>query len=382
VYSEDTCRRKATTDEWQGNAAAFIKNMYGGNNLPNTTYADTYAGDGVPDPAASSATSWVANGQRTLYKDVIAPACRSCHLLRGTGNQSDIEFDGYDKSGLTGTGFLGYAEGIRKHVAERGDMPLVKLVYDKYFSTTMADTMATFLESLGLGFVAHDSAGAVLKPGRPVADAGPDRVVKQGDTILSAAGSLYATAYSWTFMSNPANNAHLTNPASATPTFNATADGTYVLQLVASNGTAQSTPATLTLVVNNALSPAPAAIVFADIKSKLQTVSGGAGCTTCHSPTRVAPNPGPAMYYTNMDRNGDGISGDATDDLWFYTELRGRINFTDIAASPLLRKPSGYHHGAGPLPQAGFDTSKTPGDPARATYDLLLNWILHNAPYN
>ena len=59
--------------------------------------------------------------------------------------------------------------------------------------------------------------------------------------------------------------------------------------------------------------------------------------------------------------------------------MRSRINFTEIAASPLLRKPSNNHHGG--LFQAGFDTSAVPGDNARRNYDLFLNWILNGAPF-
>ena len=142
-----------------------------------------------------------------------------------------------------------------------------------------------------------------------------------------------------------------------------------MLQLVAGNGATQSAPVQLALVVNNALAPAPSTIRFSDIKNAVQTL----GCTGCH-----APGGPPPVFFANIDRNGDGIVGDATDDLWFYTELRGRINFTDIFASPLLRKPSGKHHGGGLRP--GFDTSAIPGQAARVNYDLFLNWILNGAP--
>jgi len=37
----------------------------------------------------------------------------------------------------------------------------------------------------------RDASNAILRPGRPVAIPGPDRVVPQGPTILTAAGSLY-----------------------------------------------------------------------------------------------------------------------------------------------------------------------------------------------
>jgi hypothetical protein len=85
------------------------------------------------------------------------------------------------------------------------------------------------------------------------------------------------------------------------------------------------------------------------------------------------------VFYTNEDRNGDGAVGDATDDAWFHEELRGLVDFTDLAASPLLRKPAGHHHGGGGI--GGFDDRGDPGAPERASYDLFLNWILNGAPY-
>ena len=238
----------------------------------------------------------------------------------------------------------------------------------------MANTLATWLDGLGLGYVVRDSALAVLQPGRPVADPGPDRVVALGSTPLSAVNSQFASSYTWSFVMN-LGSATLTNPTLATPTFNATVNGIYVLQLVAGNGTTLSAPKQLTIVVNPTLTPLPSTIRFADIKNILQTV----GCTGCHSngTTSLATAAITPIVYNNVDRNGDGTV-DTTDGLWFYTELRGRINFTDIAASPLLRKPSGNHHGGGL--RANFDATMPPGSAGRANYDLFLNWILNGAP--
>lgn len=352
-FPEDSCRRTANANEWQGTLASVIKNAYGGDNLPNPVFADSYVPPG-----------WLTVGQSTLYQKVVAPACRSCHAARGTGGQSDIDLNSYAK-------FVSYAARIKYHVFDRGNMPLALLVWDHFWETDAAQTLASFLE--GQGFTVRDGAGALLRPGRPVAIPGPDRVVRQGATVLSATDSLYATSYNWSIVSGPngatpATNVTLTNPASSQPTFTATADGVYVLQLIAVNGGTQSAPAQLRIVVNNTLTPAPASIRFSDIKTALQTI----GCTACHNATPLTP-----LGFTNIDRNGDSVV-DAVDDAWFYAELRSTINFTDRFGSPLLRKPSGNHHGGGLRP--GFDTSLQPGQPGRASYDLILNWIMNGAP--
>lgn len=352
LFPEDACRRPASPNEWQGSADVMLKSFYGGSGLPNAVFADTF----LPE-------SWQVAGQTTLYKSVVAPACRACHLMRGTGAQSDIDFATLEK-------FVTYADRTRVHVFDRGNMPLAKIVSDTFFASSGPETLATFLGDQG--FAARDAAGVALRPGRPIADPGPDRVVRQGATRLSATASLFSSAYAWTIVSGPSNGATLVDASTAQPTFNAAVDGTYVLSLVTSGGGAQSAPKAVTLVVANALTPAPAAIRFSDIKSVMQT---GDLCTTCHRPGGA---PLPPVFFTNDDRNGDGTAGNATDDAWFYAEVRGRINFTDIAASPLLRKPSGKHHAGNQLD--GFDASATPGTTARKNYDLFLNWILNGAP--
>jgi hypothetical protein len=166
----------------------------------------------------------------------------------------------------------------------------------------------------------------------------------------------------------PPASATLDSPNSANPIFNASVNGTYLLRLVARNDGIESAPAQIRLVVNNLLLPLPAAIRFSDIKAAVQTI----GCTACH-----APGGPPPFFFATVDRNGDGAI-DATDDEWFYAEVRGRVNFKDLVASPLLRKPSGNHHAGGLRP--GFDTTAAPGQAARANYDLFLNWILSGAP--
>jgi hypothetical protein len=351
TFPEDACRRTASVGEWQGTAAALIKGGYGGDGLPNPVYAE---------PAAPS--SWVAAGQTSLYETVVAPACRVCHVMRGTGRQSDIDFTTFEK-------LQSYADRIFATVVNRGDMPLAKLIYDTFHASAGEGALADFL--VGQGQMARDASGNVLRPGRPIADPGPDRVVRQGATQLSAANSLFADTYVWSIVSGPNGGATLTNADTAQATFNATTDGTYVLSLAASNASARSAPTSLTLVVNNALTPEPSAIRFSDIKAALQD---GLECQGCHAPGSPLH---PPVAFTSYDRNGDGAVTPA-DDAWFYAEVRSRINFEEIVASALLQKPSGHHHFGGL--GAGFDTSLAPGQPGRAKYDLFLNWALNGAP--
>ncbi|MBC7705051.1 MAG: PKD domain-containing protein, partial [Rhodoferax sp.] len=250
VPPEDQCRRVATHHEYQGTASKHLKAMYGGDTLPSPTSAtvDTYV-----EP------SWAAAGQSALYLDVQAQSCRVCHLLRGTGNQSDIDFDSFRH-------FDSHKDRIKAHIVDRGNMPLAKLIYEKFWNTVgIFQTMATYLMTDLSAMVDADGphsaaySDGALMPGRPIADPGPDRVVRPGVTTLSAAMSLYASSYRWTLTSNPGGAATLTDPATDRPTFSAAADGIYVVQLVASNTSASSVPAPLTIVVNSALPYAPSA---------------------------------------------------------------------------------------------------------------------------
>jgi mono/diheme cytochrome c family protein len=352
-HPEDACRPVASDSEWQGTAATLIKSAYGGDGLPNATFHDNY----VPP-------SWEQAGQSTLYRSVIATSCRTCHIMRGTAGNSDLDFTTYEK-------FVGFAERTKHHVFERGNMPLAKIVFDAFWSSNRPGLLADYLQAQGHNVRAAD--GSIPRPGRAVSEPGPDRVAPVGATPLSASGSQFANGYAWSLVSGP-SGATLTNASSVSATLTTTQPGTYVVRLVASNGSEAGAPKEVRIVAVASLSPAPAAIRFADIKASMQQTVGS--CTQCHAADGQLPRP--PVFYTNDDRNGDGTVGDATDDAWFYEEVRSRINFTDVGASALLRKPSGNHHGGNLV--AGFDTTKAPGDPARSRYDLFLNWILSGAP--
>ena len=353
-FAEDDCRRVANPNEYQGAESVLVKTMYGGHGLPNVVseVQDTY----VPE-------SWQTNGQSSLYLNTVAQSCRVCHGLRGTGNQSDISFNDFPA-------FSQYSDRIKAHVIDRGNMPLAKLIYDKYWSTpSINGTMANFLQTQGY-------SDAAQKPGRPIADPGPHRVINSANASLSAAMSLFSTTYLWEVK---AGSATIANPTSPQATLTTTGgNGSYTVQLTTGNGTQTSTPTLLTIKVDTGLGWSPEALRFADIKNILQ--NGAGGCTTCHVSSRnpATDSQTPPIFYDDFDRAGTGDPNDATNRQWLYKEVLGRVNLTDYAASALLRKPSGNHHSGNQ--RAGFNTSLSPGDSGRVDYDKIQAWILNGAP--
>jgi hypothetical protein len=320
---------------WQGSAAPMLIAAYGGDGMPNAAYADTLL------PAG-----WA--GQELLYRSVVAPACRTCHLMRGTGLQSDIDFDSFAK-------FQGYAGRIKAHAVDRGNMPLAKIVYDAYWASEAPELMARFLELQGETGV-RDGAGAPLRPGRPVADPGPSRAALSGtDVFVSARNSLNADAWQWTLDAPVPTGATLSG-ANQREAVLRVGVGDHFLTLRVSRGGVQSAPATLR-VVGSGAAPNQNNASFGEVRSVVQ----GTACNGCHV---VGDTSNPLAFNTP--------------DAALYAELRSRINFTDIVASPLLRKPAGEHHNGGQ--RTGFDASATPGDGARTAYDLILNWALRGAP--
>ncbi|MBI2017206.1 MAG: hypothetical protein HYS77_16985 [Candidatus Rokubacteria bacterium] len=88
---------------------------------------------------------------------------------------------------------------------------------------------------------------------RPTANAGPDQAVAAQDTaLLDGQGSVdpegVAVLFRWSFAARPAGSlAILSDPASPTPTFVPDGAGTYVVQLIVSDGLADSQPDTASI---------------------------------------------------------------------------------------------------------------------------------------
>jgi K319-like protein len=373
ALAEDACRVPAGPNEWQGTAAELIKAWYGGPGMPNGIFQDSY----VP-------AGWAGNP--SLYTGVVAPYCRTCHILRGTKNQDDIDFTklGTPAVGSTpATGFQSYADRIKAHVFDRGTMPLALIVYDAFWSSDAPNQLATYINPLlSSPQTVLDASGAALKPGRPIASPGPNRMVRTGaNAILTGEDSLFASSYSWTqISSNPAGlNATISDPGSMITLFNAPQAGDYVMRLTVSNGS-QTDSKDVTLTASDVF-PDPISIKFAHVKNALQNITYTTSqvtaqkCVTCHVSPPTSPTP-PIFYNSvGFDRNGDGVV-DATDDAWFLKALQGRINLTEIEASPLLRKPSGNHH-KGLMVLDVADKSTGGG---LSSYSILYHWILAGAP--
>ena len=125
-------------------------------------------------------------------------------------------------------------------VADRAGDYVVRLVVNDSTVTSAPDT------------VTITTAGGNSSP---VANAGADQSAQVGATVsLNGSSSTDADGnqltYDWSFISKPAgSSAALSNPTATTPSLVADQAGQYVLQLIVNDGTMNSTPDAVTIVV-------------------------------------------------------------------------------------------------------------------------------------
>jgi hypothetical protein len=349
-------RPTAGPNEWQGTAGPMIEAWYLGtglNGMPSLTFADTYV------PQNWQAVN-VGQPAEDLYRNVVAPYCRTCHIVRGTKNQSDIDF-------MTLAKFQGYADRTKAHVFDRGNMPLALIVYDDFWNSSAPQMLATYIDSV-LGPNTATAGGVVLKPGRPIAGPGPNRMVSTlSPAKLSAAESLFATTYTWSVIGTPIGTPTPTilSPNSRDATFPASPAGDYTVRLIVGDGTTPGSTKDV-VITADATFPDPASLFFPNV----QAVLGSSSCASagCHSSANTGSIP--PIFYNSFDRNRDAAT-DTIDDDWLKKELSGRVNFTEIQASPLLRKPTGNHHAGG----APINLATT----GLRNYSIFYNWILEGA---
>jgi len=360
-----TCTRPtAGANEWQGTAAEMIQAWYGGPGMPAAAFSDTYVPAGWNTNTAIPGTNFT---DTTLYQNVVAPYCRTCHVLRGTFNQNDLDFMSLAK-------YQSYADRIKVHVFDRGNMPLSLIPHTGFWTSSAPQMLASFIDAqLGAGTATAN--GTPLVPGRPIADPGPDRMVRTGsNAVLTAENSLFASTFAWS-QPSPSGNVTISNPNGMVAIFNASVAGTYVVRLTVNNGPFKD----VTITVDDNF-PDPLNIKFAHVKNELQNVLHGTKrCIDCHVNVAV-PAPSitplvPPIWYSPFDRDGNGAV-DATDDAWFLKALQGRVNLTEIGASALLRKPTGNHHAGLKV----IDVADTSSNGGLHSYSILYNWILAGMP--
>lgn len=384
--AEDNCRSIAEYGRWDStNAATMVKSWYGGDGLPNATWSDTYLPVGWTDAQATIDTGAPVTGAPDLYNQVVAPYCRTCHLLRGSDQSHNDyqDFNSYAK-------FQAYAPYIKRLVIDRGQMPLALLPYGHFWDdSTAVDTLGNWLEAMAtdpgkwaprkISTTIRDGSSNVLRPGRPVADPGPDRTIpNSGSVKLSAANSQFANTYQWSKVS--CTNATLTNATTVRPTLTPTGTGVCQLQLVVGNGTDTSEPVSLSVTIATTVSPAPSSVDFTYIRNILQGTNPEvtkAFCNGCHYDGATDM----PVIWDDYDRTGNGCTAPCTDTYsrWaFYDDVRARINWTDLSDSRILRRPTfADYHGAGGV-VSGFDLYNQL-DSDVTLYPIFRDWVLNGA---
>lgn len=147
----------------------------------------------------------------------------------------------------------------------------------------VADQAGTFVLELVVNDGELDSAPATVTVTvtranvKPVADAGPDQSVVEGDIVLlDGSGSSdpdgYNLFYRWRFISTPDGSAaHLSDEVAPAPTFTADLPGTYVVGLIVGDGELDSTEDRMTVVAAEA-NAAPVADAGRDVNAMTGTL--------------------------------------------------------------------------------------------------------------
>lgn len=308
----------------------LVEGWYGGPGLPANTFNGQFVPNGWRAPVAP------ANGTQ-LYLQVVAPFCRTCHVMRGNALQSDIDFSTHAK-------FLGYKSRIEHLVFDEGVMPVALQTFGRFWANP--NTSRTLAQLIGSSRLLENDV--VLTPGRPLANAGPFRTAALSTVTLNGNASVFtggATPFQWTLTKRPAQStAVLQNANAAIASFVADVPGDYTAQLIVNDG------------FNDTIASAPSEVIVrvaADLRG-VSFISDIAPlfdrCAACH---------------TGFDK--PRFNNIRT----LYDNAINFVNVNDAVNSPILTKPSGKHHGGGVI--AGFET------PVSEKYQLMIRWILEGA---
>lgn len=132
--------------------------------------------------------------------------------------------------------------------------------------TFTADEQGTFVAQLIVNDGTADSEPELVVVSTdnapPIADAGPDQSVPIGTSVVLDGGASSdpdndPLTYAWSLTTVPPGSAAtLSDPTAIVPTFSADLQGTYVVQLIVNDGTADSAPDTVVVVTSNPIADA------------------------------------------------------------------------------------------------------------------------------
>lgn len=311
----------------------LIQGWYGGANLSSNVFNGRFIPQGWLPPAAPA-------GADQLYTQVVAPACRSCHAIRGSDRLPAIAFSTYND-------FVSYKEQTEYLTFDKGVMPLALRTFNYFWNTpASAQLLVKWLNSNRLL-----GDGQVLKPGRALANPGPSRSAPLGTVELNGAGSLFYNNpgdFHWQLLNKPPNSAALLlKDRTPETTFIADAPGDYSIGLTVDNplaGIAESPAQFITIRVDAQLKP----LRFnADIAPLFTP------CTVCHQ---------------------QEMQPDFRPNASLYATISAYINKNEPSRSPILTKPAGEHHNGGKI--SGFEA------PLGQAHQRLKRWILEGATNN
>lgn len=379
----------------------LVKGWYGDNNAGcNSVAANTFNGNFVP-------TGW--QGHESLYLNVVAPSCRSCHAQRGSYNargvvaltrgpkEQSLEFNSF-------SAFANYQDEIERMIYDTGEMPAAKETFERFWRSTQPVILDNELYG-GLAHVNPSSDkyesiakfdfGDRRKPGRPLAVSAGARLIAPGFpydnysnedvplgalAFLNGGASHFAETLTWSLQSGPTSpSVFPSNRVVETFTPAASSDiagnGTspYILRLGVSNSLASyNSVIQLQQWSNSNRDP----IVFYtastsddDIYEYLTTSVGSSlTCINCHA--KAIPGDADSVY--NLRDGGFHDDDDASRREFAFQQVVSRIDCRDPELSLLLNKPAGYHHFGGNLSGFGFGQTR---------WVDIYRWVLHGAPF-
>jgi len=353
----------------------------------------TFNGDFVPlkwRPESTGGLIGVPDGADTLYLKVIKPTCRLCHLQRGISGESPINFGSY-------TNFMAFQQEIESTIYDAGTMPLALRTFNKFWQSGQGNLLASHLP----GFSHYQiNTTQVLKPGRPIANAGAsprigNRIVEFSPTAtppltakLDGSSSLFSKNYRWVLESingsPPAfgTNINLSGADTMVATFEPQGADQYTFRLTVDNGDLNA-PLSSNSTITVQARQNPTRISFSsNIAVKLDPASGQflrigaplAECAGCHS-----------FFFKEWGKYGrftkDQFLHNKIIDLTspnMYSQLLNLIDLTDPAKSHLISYPSSAKHSTGVI--TGYGQLPNPMVPSNfELYDTMEQWIFEGA---